>query len=315
MSDGRIERVRLKFERDFTILPNAWGRDHGLSLKARGLLWLLMSHDEGSVVSVRQLVATNQEGRAAIDSAIQELKRGGYLEHEIVRGRHGRIDGVIWRLTDPAARKRQPQLDIPGAGNPDTRSNRHTDNPHLREDQPEEDITIHVSDHSTREAVVDELAMRRSRYTYERPCDSRRGHQPASARRRVLPELRPGTDRGGVMRRGRWRIERAGVQGAYVPGWFVFRYGTPGTWVPTHAAALALIRSVEQETEIFGQGEHVHTIARAAIYAAAIAAQIAAVFVRATNPDLAAAFDATAAILAGAAGLTPITNLTPADEE
>ena len=44
-SSATITRIHLKFERDFTQLPNAWLRDRRLSRGARGLLGEIMTHD------------------------------------------------------------------------------------------------------------------------------------------------------------------------------------------------------------------------------------------------------------------------------
>lgn len=114
MTEQRIVRTKLKFEREFTQIPNDWVRDGKLSLKARGLLAVLMSHDPEFVVSVRQLLASNPEGRDAIDGAIRELRRHGYLEVRQLRSREGKLNGTLWELTDPAEvmrrRAAQPEL-------------------------------------------------------------------------------------------------------------------------------------------------------------------------------------------------------------
>lgn len=54
-----------------------------------------------------------------------------------------------------------------------------------------------------------------------------------------------------------------------------------------------------------------HPTVRAVIYGLAIAAQIAAVFIRLYAPDLADAFGAAAVILASVAGVQALTNLSP----
>lgn len=164
MPDSWIERVKLKFERDFTMTPNEWARDPLLSRGARGLLTELLSHDAGFRVSVRSLVATGPEGRTAIDTLVRELKAHDYLEHEIVRGVHGRIDGVVWRMTDPAEvrsrRARQPHLDIPDAGTTGTRKTRHAVNQHLKEAQQEEHLSrVNQTNPSTRAGEEEVVAL------------------------------------------------------------------------------------------------------------------------------------------------------------
>jgi hypothetical protein len=111
-NDGRLVRPKLKFERDYMMLPNKWVRPGaGLSLKAIGLLAQLMSHDEGFSVTFRQLARENKDGDAAVRSAVAELRAAGYLHLEQERYR-GKIVGSIWVLSDPsAARQNQLELD------------------------------------------------------------------------------------------------------------------------------------------------------------------------------------------------------------
>lgn len=54
---------------------------------------------------------------------------------------------------------------------------------------------------------------------------------------------------------------------------------------------------------------------RVAIYLLAVASQIASFFVVIVNKDLATAFVSTSSVLAAVAGLTALTNLTPAVPE
>lgn len=56
-----------------------------------------------------------------------------------------------------------------------------------------------------------------------------------------------------------------------------------------------------------------HPVVRAVIYGLAIAAQIAAVFIRLYAPDLADAFGAAAVILASVAGVQALTNIGPSN--
>lgn len=113
LSEQRIVRTRFKFEREFTQIPNAWLRNQKLSLKARGLLALIMSHEPEFVVTIRDLLSTNPEGRDALDGAIRELRREGHLEIVSLRTR-GKFDGTLWELTDPVEvmrrRAAQPEL-------------------------------------------------------------------------------------------------------------------------------------------------------------------------------------------------------------
>ena len=146
MADGRLKRVKLKFERDFTQFPNAWFRDSNLTLAARGLLGLLMTHRDGYVVTYRSLAATNPEGLSAVQTIVQNLKENGYLVIHRERGNNGRIIGYVWELTDPEEEKSRstPYMDFPDMGKPDM-GKPDMDNRHLKEAlEVQEDLTTNA---------------------------------------------------------------------------------------------------------------------------------------------------------------------------
>jgi hypothetical protein len=156
--DGRLIRVKLKFERDYTQIPNEWLRDPNLSLRARGLLALLMSHAEGFSVTTKQLVATNPEGETAIRAAVDELKRHRYLVVNKLRGYHGRIEGWTWELTDPAVEKSRstPELDLPQLDEPVV-AEPVVDNHVLKEAHSQEHLTkANRTTYSTRAGINEE---------------------------------------------------------------------------------------------------------------------------------------------------------------
>lgn len=178
MSDGKLIRVKLAFERDFTQIPNEWVRGGaGLSLRAIGLLTQLMSHQEGFTVTLNALAATNAEGQAAIRNAVDQLKQAGFLTIETQRGHHGKITGSLWILTDPAEKKSrsQPQLDFPRAVEPRADKPRAV-NRTLKEAHSEEHLyPVNQADPSTRAgAEEDGLPADSSWVATESPADKYR---------------------------------------------------------------------------------------------------------------------------------------------
>lgn len=103
MTDPRLIRRPMRFEREFTQLPNAWLRDEDLSYRARGLLSMLMSHESGFRVTLKGIADSSpREGLDAMREAVRELEAAGYLR----RSRHrntGRFEGDDWELCDPSA--------------------------------------------------------------------------------------------------------------------------------------------------------------------------------------------------------------------
>lgn len=186
MADGRLRRVKLKFERNFTQIPNEWLRDSNLSLRARGLLALLMSHDEGYTVTHKTLVAANPEGSTALQAAVDELKRHHYLVINKERGYGGRVAGYVWELTDPAEEKRRstPQLDIPYLAEPDL-GNPDTENPHLKEQHLQEHLPLAIeASHSTRAGIEEDASGGSPQDAGERMAElyQRMLHQPCRYR-------------------------------------------------------------------------------------------------------------------------------------
>lgn len=119
-----IKRGYMKFDNDFTIIPNAWARDERLSRKARGLLLELASHRPGWEITLPNLVRHGPEGIEAIRGGINELKDAGYLKVERVHGEGGRLQGTDYLLQDPFAevavspKSAEPTQGKPTQGNP-----------------------------------------------------------------------------------------------------------------------------------------------------------------------------------------------------
>lgn len=75
MAVFRVERTH-----DFTVMSNYHLRDRALSLKAKGLLSLMLSLPEDWDYTLAGLARICQEGRDAIRGAISELERAGYVQ-------------------------------------------------------------------------------------------------------------------------------------------------------------------------------------------------------------------------------------------
>ena len=85
MAVYRVERTR-----DYTVMSNHHLKDPGLSLKAKGLLAIMLSLPDNWNYSTRGLAAICKEGVEAIGNALKELKRAGYVVRRQLRGEHGR---------------------------------------------------------------------------------------------------------------------------------------------------------------------------------------------------------------------------------
>jgi hypothetical protein len=112
-------RGHHSFDDHFTQIPNDWLRDNRLTLKARGLMALLMSHREGWSLSINTLANQNQEGKDAIRSAIHELEQCGYLYRTQVN-EGGKFGESVWITQDPAD---YPMSENPTTENPTPKNN------------------------------------------------------------------------------------------------------------------------------------------------------------------------------------------------
>lgn len=87
--------------RHFTQIFNGALRDKELSRRARGLLAELLTHSEGFGISVSRLIDGGPEGRDAINDALNELEKHGYLRRERVQDDETkRYGGVEYVMTD-----------------------------------------------------------------------------------------------------------------------------------------------------------------------------------------------------------------------
>lgn len=128
---------RIEKTRDYTIMSNHHLRDTELSLKAKGLLSMMLSLPEEWNYTTRGLAAICKEGTDCIGSALKELEKTGYIVRNRLRDSKGKIVDVEYviyetpRKPNPACpHEGPPDTDCPGTENPDM------DNPGL-EKQPQ----------------------------------------------------------------------------------------------------------------------------------------------------------------------------------
>ena len=86
MAVYRVERTR-----DYTVMSNCHLKDTALSLKAKGLLSMMLSLPDEWNYNTRGLAAICKEGVDAISTAIRELEKAGYIVRRQLRGSNGRI--------------------------------------------------------------------------------------------------------------------------------------------------------------------------------------------------------------------------------
>jgi hypothetical protein len=87
--------------KNFTTIPNELLRNPNLSLKAKGILCLLLSNKDGWSTFLPTLQRFSIEGESAIRSGIQELEESKYLLRIRYRDKKTKIwKGSFWAYTD-----------------------------------------------------------------------------------------------------------------------------------------------------------------------------------------------------------------------
>lgn len=112
MAVYRVERTR-----DYTVMSNHHLKDTNLSLKAKGLLSLMLSLPDDWNFNMRGLSSICKEGLEAIGNALKELEKAGYMVRNQLRGANGRITDTEYIIYE---RPQEPTPDDPDTAGPDT---------------------------------------------------------------------------------------------------------------------------------------------------------------------------------------------------
>ena len=138
MAVYRVERTR-----DYTVMCNYHLKDKALSLKAKGLLSMMLSMPEEWNYSTRGLAAICKEGVEAVGSTLKELEKAGYMVRRQLRGENGRITDTEYIIYEKPQEPSAPERDTvsqdaaaPDTVTPDTDSP-YTENPDMVEPDAE----------------------------------------------------------------------------------------------------------------------------------------------------------------------------------
>ena len=95
-----MDIVRVIKSKDYTTICNRIFKDKRLSLKAKGLLAMLLSLSDHWELSIKGLEAILKEGRTSIRSTMNELIENGYVERQQIRENNKFIgvDYIVFEL-------------------------------------------------------------------------------------------------------------------------------------------------------------------------------------------------------------------------
>ena len=142
MAVFRIERTR-----DYTVMSNHHLRNEKLSLKAKGLLSMMLSLPEDWNYTTRGLAKICKEGVDAIGGALRELEAAGYIVRHKLRDRQGRISDTEYVIYE------QPQPKNPDTPGPETASP-DTENPYLDKPDTEKPEELKIEKSNTQKSMT-----------------------------------------------------------------------------------------------------------------------------------------------------------------
>ena len=134
---------RIEKTGDFTVMSNHHLRNANLSLKAKGLLSLMLSLPEKWDYTTKGLAAICKDGVDSICAGVQELERHGYVIRSRVRNANGQLGAIEYTILErPREPKREnPEQVEPKRENPEL-AKPERENPELafpRQEKPEQE--------------------------------------------------------------------------------------------------------------------------------------------------------------------------------
>ena len=137
MAVFRIERTR-----DYTVMSNHHLRNHELSLKAKGLLSMMLSLPDDWNYTTRGLAKICKEGVDAIGNALRELETAGYIVRHQLRDRQSRISDTEYVIYE------RPQPRQPDTASPDT------ENLYLDKPDTEKPAELNIEKSNTQKSIT-----------------------------------------------------------------------------------------------------------------------------------------------------------------
>ncbi len=108
---------RIEKTRDYTVMSNHHLRNEDLSLKAKGLLSLMLSLPEGWDYTTKGLARICKDGIDSICAGVRELEEHGYVIRERVRNENGQLGSIEYTILEqpqtPPPKREKPKRENP----------------------------------------------------------------------------------------------------------------------------------------------------------------------------------------------------------
>lgn len=140
--------VKTKKERNYTVLDNTFIQDASLSWKAKGLMTYLLSLPDDWEIHLSEIEKHSTDGKAALRSAINELKEHGYLRAEQKRKDNRFAEMIYVIIENPAENEKSLFTDFQETGkqkteklNSENRTLQNTNNNKVLKEQNTDNIS------------------------------------------------------------------------------------------------------------------------------------------------------------------------------
>ena len=113
---------RVDKTRDYTVMSNHHLRNTSLSLKAKGLLSLMLSLPDTWDYTTKGLARICKDGIDSICAGVRELEEHGYVVRERIRGSNGQLGAIEYTILEqprePEPKQEKPERENPVQANP-----------------------------------------------------------------------------------------------------------------------------------------------------------------------------------------------------
>ena len=133
---------RIDKTKDYTVMANHHLRNKALSLKAKGLLSLMLSLPDDWDYTTKGLATICKDGVDSICSTVRELESAGYIQRRRIRDGHGCLAEIEYTILEhPAEPEVSPKREKPVLENP-VLENPVLENPEQVEPEQEKPVAL-----------------------------------------------------------------------------------------------------------------------------------------------------------------------------
>lgn len=150
---------RVEKTRNYTVMSNHHLRDKSLSLKAKGLLSLMLSLPEDWDYTTKGLACICKDGVDSICATVRELESAGYIVRARERHADGTLGGIEYTILEqprePKPPKRENPVQVERAGDAPKRAFPEQVKPVLGKPEQENPVQLNIQEQSKEELSTD----------------------------------------------------------------------------------------------------------------------------------------------------------------